>query len=133
MQIKPEISGTDVVLAGSFNPVIFTPAWFALHELLPESASEQKVAHPHITILDTDWMHLDVSLERFQMATTQAPYTRICDLVLRVFKEQLPHTPVSALGINRQVHFCVDNFATRNKMGGGTSTCRTMGKLVPRP
>ena len=35
MRIEPEISGVAVVLLGDFNPAIFTPAWFAMHELLP--------------------------------------------------------------------------------------------------
>ena len=40
MRIEPEISGVGVVLLGDFNPAIFTPAWFALHGLLPESAAD---------------------------------------------------------------------------------------------
>ncbi len=125
LRIEPEISGADIVLAGNFNPVIFTPAWFALHELLPESAARLEVAHQHATALDTDWMRLNVTLERFHMTTAQAPYTRICDLVLRVFKEQLPHTPVSALGINRNVHFHVDSFLIRDRIG------RTLAPVEP--
>ncbi len=41
------------------------------------------------------------------METLKAPYARIRDLVLRIFKEQLSHTPLSAFGINRNVHFRV--------------------------
>ena len=42
MRIEPEISGVSVVLLGDFNPAIFTPAWFALHGLLPEECRRQR-------------------------------------------------------------------------------------------
>ena len=48
MRIEPEISGVSVVLLGDFNPAIFTPAWFALHDLLPESVADDadlRIAH----------------------------------------------------------------------------------------
>ena len=40
MRIEPEISDVSVVLLGDFNPAIFTPAWFALHGLLPERVAD---------------------------------------------------------------------------------------------
>ena len=40
MRIEPEISSVSVILLGDFNPAIFTPAWFALHDLLPKGAAE---------------------------------------------------------------------------------------------
>ena len=40
MRIDPEISGVGIVVLGSFNPAIFTPAWFALHGLLPKSVAD---------------------------------------------------------------------------------------------
>lgn len=61
MRIQPEIDEVGVVLVGSLNPAIFTPAWFALHGLLPESAAESaelEVAHPQLTRFSTDWLRL---------------------------------------------------------------------------
>ena len=47
MRIEPEISGVQIVLVGDFNPAIFTPAWFALYRLLPESVASSAKSLPH--------------------------------------------------------------------------------------
>lgn len=120
MRIEPEISSVGVVVRGDFNPAIFTPAWFALHALLPEGvagSADLKVAHPQATIFSTEWLDLQVMTDRFTANTDHAPYVRLPDLVVRVFKEHLPHTPLRAIGINRDVHFCVKNMAERNRIG----------------
>lgn len=120
MRIEPEISDVNIVLLGKFNPAIFTPAWFALHELLPENIAERaelEVAHQQVTAFVVDWLHLQVTTERFSVDTSQAPHIRLRDLVVRVFKEHLHHTPITAFGINRQVHFLVDSFIERERIG----------------
>ena len=76
MRIDPEISGVHVTILGKFNPAIFTPAWFALHDLLPKSAAESanlRVAHQEITAFSTDWLRLEVRTGRFLAETEQAP------------------------------------------------------------
>ena len=120
MRIDPEISGVGIVVLGSFNPAIFTPAWFALHGLLPKSVADSadlKVAHQQITEFVYDWLHLQVMTGRFSVDTRQAPHTRPGDLVVRIFGEHLSHTPLSAFGINRRVHFRVRNAADRDRLG----------------
>ena len=49
--------------------------------------------------------------------TVQAPDVRVRDLVVRTFKEYLNHTPLKALGINRNVHFDVETLANRDRIG----------------
>ena len=108
MRITPEIDGASIAVLGNFNPVIFTPAWFALHGLLPESVAtgaELTVAHEQVTEFNAEWLRLNVTIDRFLAETTQAPHIRIHDLVVRVFKEHLYHTPLTAFGLNRNVHF----------------------------
>ena len=107
MRIQPEIDGVSVVLRGSFNPAIFTPAWFALHELLPNNAADTatlQVAHPQVTQFSFDWLSLQVTTDEFLVDTAQAPHIRVRDLVLRLFKEHLYHTPLRLMGMNRNVH-----------------------------
>lgn len=129
MRIAPEISGTNIVLVGRFNPLIFTGAWFALHGLLPENSLDQKLAHEELTQLNSKWMNLEVRRNRFSISTFQAPYLRICDLVLRIFREKLCHTPIASLGINREVHFCVSDFQIREKIGRKLAPIEPWGKL----
>ena len=105
---------------GQFNPAIFTPAWFGWHELLPvgmvESA-ELQTAQPRVTSFRADWLELQVLANRFTVKTTQSPSVRLRDLVMRIFGEQLPHTPISAMGINRNVQFLVGDFRERDRIG----------------
>ena len=51
------------------------------------------------------------------MSTSHEPYIRIYDLVLRVFTEYLPHTPLEAFGINREIHFQLNNSGERDRIG----------------
>ena len=128
MQIAPEIDGVSIVLLGSFNPAIFTPAWFALHGLLPKGvadSAELAVAHQQVTSFVADWLRLEVTPDRFQVETVQAPHIRVHDLAMRVFEEHLPHTPLTAFGINRNVHFQVENVAARDRLG------RTLAPVEP--
>ena len=120
MRIEPEISGVSVVLLGDFNPAIFTPAWFALHGLLPRNVAdnaELQVAHGQLCSFSTEWLRLQVTPDRFQAATHQAPVVRVRDLVLRIFREHLFHTPVRVIGINRDIHFRAASPAARDRLG----------------
>ena len=120
MRIEPEISGVQVMLLGDFNPAIFTPAWFALYGLLSQGVAENaelKVAHSQVTEFRADWLNLQVTTDRFRADTEQAPLVRVRDLVLRVFKDHLHHTPLRAVGINRNVHFSVRSTADRDRVG----------------
>ena len=128
MRITPEISGTSIVLIGSFNPAIFTPAWFELHGLLPEGVAEVaklEIAHPQTTSFSAEWLILNVMPERFSAETVQAPDVRLLDLVVRTFKEYLNHTPLKMFGINRNVHFRVQSLAERDRIG------RTLAPVEP--
>ena len=110
MRIEPEIGGVTLVLVGNFNPAILTPAWFALHGLLPADAADNAelvLARPEITSFRYDWLNLQATSDRLSVESIQAPYVRLRDLVVRLFREHLPHTPIRAFGINRDVHFNV--------------------------
>ena len=133
MRIEPEISGVGVVLLGDFNPAIFTPAWFALHGLLPESAAdnaELQIGHPGLTVFSTEWLHLEVTTDRFQANTQHGPYIRVRDIAVRVFGEHLHHTPLKALGINRDVGFRVAGQDVRDRIGRRLAPVEPWGRWV---
>ena len=128
MRLEPEIGGVDVVVVGDFNPAIFTPAWFVLHGLLPERAADSadvEIIHPLTTEFTFDWLHLQAMTGRLSAETSQAPHVRVRDLVARVFREHLPHTPLKALAISRHVHFRVRSMAERDRIG------RTLAPVEP--
>lgn len=119
MRIVPEISSMQIVLLGKFNPAIFTPAWFAHNKLLREGLDESaqvQVIHPQIAAFTADWLSLQVTNDQFRAETQQAPYARLCELVVRTFSECLHHTPLTAFGINRNVHFLVSDPEARTRM-----------------
>ncbi len=128
LRIEPEIDDTTVVLVGDFNPAVFTPAWFVLHDLLPESAADGakvEVVHPRTTVFSFDWLRLQVTVERFIAGTAQAPRIRVRDFVARAFTERPNHTPLRAFGINREVHFPVRDRAEMDRIG------RTLAPVEP--
>jgi hypothetical protein len=134
MRIQPELSEVAIVIVGSLNPRIFTPDWFARHGLLPSREADQaiiNVVHAQITSFRTDWFTLQVQQDRFQASTTTAPYVKLSDLVVRTFKEFLPHTPLAKLGINRQVHFDVGSAEIRDRIGEMLAPKEPWGDWAP--
>ena len=104
----PEISGGSIVLLGSFNPKIFQPEWFCRQELLSEGeaqAADIKVIAPQISHFETERFTLQVTNDRFVAASTaNASSAPLKDLVQGTFFI-LEHTPVTAMGLNYQMHF----------------------------
>lgn len=119
MRIQPEISAAELVIVGDFNPIIFRPDWFAINDLIsPEDAKKADIelVHKEITIFSLGWVKLHVDQNRLVVKTDEPPFVRICDLTIRTFKELLSHTPLRMIGINRRIHFKVDE-ETRNRIG----------------
>lgn len=121
MRIEPENNSVIIVLVGSLNAAIFHPAWFVANNLLSKNdleGAEVEIIHPEIAAFKIgDWLHIRVEPNRFIAETTEPPFVRLSDLVVRTFGEALIHTPISQMGINRRVHFSVGDEETRDKIG----------------
>jgi hypothetical protein len=116
----PELDGASITLNGSFNPKIFQPQWFAQQGLLTQSeadAADIQIIHPQICQFQTERFHLQATPEQFTASTkpntTSEP---LRDLVTGVFFI-LEHTPITAMGINRQMHFQVESQETWHRIG----------------
>lgn len=105
---KPEIEAVSIVLAGSFNPRIFHPAWFAKENLIQESegqTAEIQVITSDVAVFSIGWMGLEVVHDRFAITSNQPQYfDALRDLVSGMFK-LLRHSPISQLGINKLEHY----------------------------
>ena len=103
--------GASVVLLGSFNPAIFQPMWFSTEELLPKSEAEGadiKFVHPGATAFESGPFGLKALVDRFEVETSQPQHhSALRDLVVGTFS-LLRHTPISAVGMNRHLHFPKD-------------------------
>jgi len=120
MRIEPELGGCGIVFLGSFNPLIFSPSWFAKNGIVSDeeaSEAEINIIHPEIAIFRIGKIRLQVETTRLSADTTEASWIALCDFLVKTFGEFLVHTPISQMGINRSVHFSVGDEETRNKIG----------------
>jgi hypothetical protein len=105
-----EISAASIVLIGAFNPRIFHPEWFARRKLLPQTEADQAniaIIHPQVCQFQTERFHFQVTLDRLVIGTKpNAVPEPLRDLIEGTFYI-LEHTPVSAMGLNRDMHFAM--------------------------
>jgi hypothetical protein len=102
----------SVICVGSFSPAIFHPAWLAGRNLIQkteEAGAEVQAVTPDASAFKIKWLQLQVLRDRF-VAATETPDDSLLlrDLVVGAFR-LLEHTPVSFVGLNRHVHFQVQN------------------------
>jgi len=115
-----------VVLLGAFNPTIFQPRWFASQGLLSQGeadSAEIQIIHPQVCQFNTEGFYLQVTPDRFLLGSKpDAVSEPVRDLASGTFFI-LEHTPLTALGINRQMHF---------KLRSETEWHRLGDKLTPK-
>ena len=106
----PEISGSSIVLAGSFNPGIYQPQWFAKQELLSQGEADSadiKVIAQGISHFETEQFTILVTMDRFvAMSNPSSSPAPLKDLVMGTFFI-LGHTPITAMGLNNHMHFAM--------------------------
>ncbi len=114
------LDGMNVVVRGHFNPGIFSPAWLLAQAII--GPSEYADAEPNIITRDfasfrTGWLLCDVTADALQLRTTDLDeFERVRDVVVAVLRT-LHHTPVGALGINREIHFPVRDLEAWHAVG----------------
>lgn len=122
MRIKPKLENASIVLIGSFNPRIFQPAWFAHNGMIGTKEAEQPANliqfREQMTVFRIEMFELNVGSDRFVITSlNDHPAEHIRDLVISCFGEYLPHTPITAIGINRSIHFDTGDFESRDRVG----------------
>jgi hypothetical protein len=108
----PDAEEISIVLLGSLNPGIFHPEWFRRQEILSPQDAEAakiKVVSPEVTeVLFLD-MKLDVFPNRLILETLDASRAeKLQDVILNILFK-LPHTPVTACGLNNTIQFDLDD------------------------
>lgn len=120
MLIEPEFDSVAIVLVGRFNPAIFQPQWFGHCGLVTTEEADEahiEVIHPEISKFQISKFGFSVETEKLSVELSKPPFIDGMDLLERTFREYLPHTPISKLGINRNVHFSVGSEDARNEIG----------------
>ena len=104
----PDTDSAQIVMLGSFNPAIFQPRWLGKQQLIrAEEAEDAKIEIIRAEVADfsTEWFQLQVLQNRLTLASADPRhYAPLRDLAAALFTI-LPHTPITALGLNRMFHF----------------------------
>jgi hypothetical protein len=115
-----KINIASIVLTGSFNPAIFQPQWFVRQNLLPAEEAEKaeiKLVSPEFCQFETAGLTIQVVRERFAVfSKPDANPTLVRDLAAGTFFV-LEHTPLTALGLNRDMHFAMPSEEIWHKVG----------------
>jgi hypothetical protein len=117
---SPANEDISVVLVGALNPAIFHPEWFVRQKLLSEAdvrESRVQIISPQVSDLAFLEFGIQVLPNRLTLRTTdvsKAP--KINDLILGILLK-LPHTPISAAGINQAAHFPTESEENWHKIG----------------
>jgi len=133
-QIK--IQGVSIVQLGNFNPAIFHPSWFAAHNLLrteEADASTINIVHPDVASFKTEWLEVNIVRERLQIGTVQESYYEaLRDLAVGILG-LLSHTPIRAMGINRDFHFNLVTEDLWNRLGDRLVPKGDWNSLLKKP
>jgi hypothetical protein len=115
-----ELDGITIVVLGNFNPSIFSPAWFRLHNLIGAvEADEAKVQMivPPAAVFATEWLSVQVLQDRMALATAMPQeFQRLRDTAVGIL-QILAQTPVNALGINWEHHWRAPDFDSYMEFG----------------
>ena len=124
----PKVDQGSVVLLGSFNPAIFQPRWFGsvgaftqaevkLFEGAGELKHDDLIITPDVAQLRLSGRFVVVAIrEQITIIDHNPPFNWLRDFVECTFSA-LPHTPVRAAGINRELHFSIENPRAWFKIG----------------
>jgi hypothetical protein len=119
MRISPQVSAASIVALGHFNPLIFGRDWLREKEIVVGNDFENlkvSIVHPEIVSYQLPWGNFQADRNNFTIATTREPLVRVHDFFVRCY-QFLPETPISAVGINREVHFETASEAARDRVG----------------
>lgn len=111
----------SIVAIGIFAPALFHPQWFRAQGLLGESEAKHasmRILVPDFVHWTTDeWLEVQVLPNRFlAQALVESRAEALRDLVVGAL-QVLDQSSVTALGINRSMHFSVGTEADYHKIG----------------
>lgn len=114
------IDGLSIVLRGNFNPAIFSPAWLLYQKLIGRDEfdnADTELITNKVATFSAAWATVQVTEDRLQISTIELDeFERVRDLVVGVLNV-LPHTPIAALGVNREIHVAIDDSDVWHSIG----------------
>lgn len=117
-----EIFGSSIVAVGAFNPAIFSPDWLERKDLIGQgdaddaTRSSSIVVSHQATVFETEWFALQVFENQFSLTSKGALTPAVKDLAVGILS-LVPHTPISAIGLNFLAHFRLNTETEYHKIG----------------
>lgn len=109
-----------IVVKGHFTPTLFSPAWLLGRQLIGQaefSDSEVEVISRDLTEFRSGWVRLHSRPDALQLSTSEVEeFDRLRDLAVGMLGT-VKETPIGAMGINRAVHFSVDDIDAWHAVG----------------
>src|SRR5512146_2397380 len=104
LKMSPTSTTVSIVMLGQFHPDNFLPKKLAEEKVIPKKLADTaipKLLVPSETIeYQFDWALVAASRTRLQVQSDQAPYVRICDLLVKAVGDLSPKSTVTAFGVN---------------------------------
>lgn len=133
---QADIFSSSIVAVGAFNPAIFTPDWLERNNLIGKADLEdaQKsaslVVSHQVSVCETDWFALQVLEEQLSL-TSKGPLTpAFADLAIGILT-LVPHTPISAIGLNFLGHYRLANTDEYHQVGDVLAPKKIWDTLYP--
>ncbi|MFI5957741.1 hypothetical protein [Cryptosporangium sp. NPDC051539] len=126
----------SVVIKGAFNPAIFSPQWFIANDLLGPDEGADPVLDaitPQFAVFSIGWLKFQAVPDTLQIQTESLDDTeQLRDLAIAILRT-LPHTPLSALGINRNLHFDAGSRKRQNRIGDLLAPKKVWSSVLVHP
>ena len=124
--LEPDRQSYAIVVLGDFNPSILQPLWFSLNGLLPDEETKNAdiaVIHKKIASFSIGKIQVQVDESRLGLTTVESPQGPILrDLAIGTLSI-LEHTPLKAIGLNRDMVFPMETDEAWHEVGN---------RLVPK-
>lgn len=139
MPYTAEILTSAIVVLGHFNPAIFSPDWMEKNSLIGSGDAESVrqgsqgkpliVSH-QVAAFEAKWFALQVLENQFSLTSKDAFSPAFKDLAVSIF-QLIPHTPVTALGLNFLAHFKLANEDEYHRVGDVLAPKNIWSELYP--
>jgi hypothetical protein len=132
MRLPVQVSSASIVALGHFNPLIFRADWLKDKEIIVGSDFENLntlIVHPEIVSYQLPWGTFQTDRNLFNITTLREPVVRVHDFFVRCF-QCLPETPITAVGINREVQFAAGGDAVADRIGDTLAPKKFWGQFV---
>lgn len=122
MEPTLDIFASQVVVVGSFNPPVLTPSWLEANKLIGSGdaefamQSESLAITPEISRFETEWFSIQILKQQFALMSKGPVTPALKDLLIGIFT-LLPHTPVTAIGLNSIAHYRIGTTAAYHMIG----------------